>query len=338
MSNPESGRILVISSPRSGSTWTMRALACAEGASFVREPDNVDTAASVQSTVTRLGFGPYPVVEPGEVAPQYAALWDLAFQGRRALRLRRGWGRRAMRVVFRLPRGLRDPLLSSAAHVLGAVAPRKPTVVVSSVMAHFSVEWIHERFRPRIVVLQRDPLNIASSWLRLDVDAFDIHTRPAIVDRHLRPLGVQPPPSGASKVTLVGWWIGALATQMADLLGRHPDWILTTHEDLCEAAESEFGELYRRLGLTWTPATETFLAEGGYIEPLFRGGVNTFTTSSAGGVAEATRVRREQVDAWRTRLTGEQISELHEILALFPNHGWVRPRDAGGPQHPRGGG
>ena len=77
-------------------------------------------------------------------------------------------------------------------------------------------------------------------------------------------------PHGASEhVTLVGWWIGALATQLGSLLVHHPDWILATHEDLCEAAESRFGDLYHRLGLTWTPETGTRIsARGGYIEPL----------------------------------------------------------------------
>lgn len=325
MSNSGTGRVLVVSSPRSGSTWTLRTLSCAEGTSFVREPDNVDTAAAVETGVTRLGFGPYPVLEAGEAAPQYAALWDLAFQGRRALALRHGWGRRVTRAVFALPRPVRDPLLKVAARGLGATAPRRSHVVVSSVMAHFSVEWIHERFHPSVVVLQRDPLNIASSWLRLNVGAFDVHTRPAIVERHLRPLGVEPPPQDASTLAMVGWWIGALATQLGSLLDRHPDWILATHEDLCEAAEPGFRDLYQRLGLTWTEETETHLLEGGYIEPLFRGGANTFT-ASAGGSEAATQVRREQVDAWRTRLTTDQQSELCAVLATFPNRGWARPR------------
>jgi hypothetical protein len=325
VSDPGSSRILVVSSPRSGSTWTLRTLSFAEGTAFVREPDNVDTAAAVRTGVTRLGFGPYPVVEPDEAAPQYAALWDLAFQGRRALALRRGWGRRVSRAAFALPRPVRDPLLKVAARCLGALAPRRSHVAVSSVMAHFSVEWIHHKFHPKIVVLQRDPLNIASSWLRLNIGAFDVHTRPAIVERHLRPLGVEPPPQDASIATLVGWSIGALATQLGSLLERHPEWILATHEDLCESAETRFGDLYRRLGLTWTQETETHLREGGYIEPLFRGGANTFT-ASAGGADAATRVRREQVDAWRSRLTPEQVSELRAVLATFPNRGWVGPR------------
>ncbi len=177
MSDPGAGRVLIVGSPRSGSTWTLRVLSCPEGASFVREPDNVDTQASVNAAVTRLAFGPYSVLEAGSAAPQYAALWDLAFQGRRALRLRRGWGRRMARAAFRLPHPVLDPLLAMAARTRRCAA-RRSHVVVSSVMAHFSVERIHARFGPRVVVLQRDPLNIASSWLRLDVNTYDVHARP----------------------------------------------------------------------------------------------------------------------------------------------------------------
>jgi hypothetical protein len=191
-------------------------------------------------------------------------------------------------------------------------------------MAHFAAEWISDRFQPRVIVLQRDPLNVASSWLRLEVGAYDVHTRPAIIDGKLRPLGIQPPPPRASRVALVGWWIGALAEQLHSLVERNPDWLLVTHEQLCEDAESGYRDIYRRLGLAWTEATDRYLRESGYVETIAAGGSRDFTAPVAGGSSDAAMIRKQQARAWQDRLTPTEIAELREMLAPFPNRGWVR--------------
>jgi len=321
-------RVLLISTPRSGSTWAMRMLACAPGGVYVHEPDNVDTEGTVRDSSTRLGFGPYPVLEPGSSAPQYAALWDLAFQGRRALRLRRGVGRRVSRLAFRLPHRVRDPLLWAATRALRRVGPSADLVVVSSVMAHFAAEWIADRFRPRVVVLQRNPLNVASSWLRLEVTAYDVHVRPAIVRDTLAPLGIAAPPQSLSRVGLIGWWIGALAEQLRHLVDRHPDWLLLTHDMLCVDAQAGFRRAYGQLGLAWTAAGDRYLSESGYVESIAAGGSREFIAPLAGGEADAVAVRQRQVRAWEERLTEEEVAELREVLAGFPNQGWVRAPQA----------
>ena len=306
----------------------MRMLACAPGGAYVHEPDNVDTEGTVRGSATRLGFGPYPVLEPGAAAPQDAALWELAFQGRRALRLRRGVGRRLSRLAFRLPHGIRDPLLSVAARAVGSVAHAPDLVVVSSVMAHFAAEWIEQRFRPGVVVLQRNPLNVASSWLRLGVTAYDVHERPAIVTNNLAPLGVTPPPPAASRVSMVGWWIGALAEQLRHLVDQHPDWLLLTHDALCMDADAGFRRAYAQLGLTWTAAGDRYLNESGYVETIASGGSRDFTAPVAGGPVDAIALRERQVHAWEERLSPADVGALREVLAEFPNQGWVRAPQA----------
>src|SRR5438093_515657 len=71
-------RILLLGVARSGTRWLATTLGNTESSRLVKEPDNVD-ANPDGSGRSRLGFGAYPLVEQGEAAPQYRALWDLAF-------------------------------------------------------------------------------------------------------------------------------------------------------------------------------------------------------------------------------------------------------------------
>jgi hypothetical protein len=65
--------------------------------------------------------------------------------------------------------------------------------------------------------------------------------------------------------------------------------------------------VYRKLGLTWTEATDRFLTD--HDRPS--DGLRPF------------RVTREQPERWRSRLTAAQVDEIQDILARFPRRGWV---------------
>ena len=76
-----SDRLLVLGAARSGTRWLATALGQAEGTRLVKEPDNVDADPRGHGP-GRLGFGPYPLLDPDERAPQFRALWDLSFAAR----------------------------------------------------------------------------------------------------------------------------------------------------------------------------------------------------------------------------------------------------------------
>ena len=69
-------RLLLLGVARSGTRWLATALGHAEGTRMVKEPDNVD-ADPTGTGVSRLGFGPYPIIDRDDPAPQFRALWDL---------------------------------------------------------------------------------------------------------------------------------------------------------------------------------------------------------------------------------------------------------------------
>ena len=82
--------------------------------------------------------------------------------------------------------------------------------------------------------MQRNPLNVVSSWRELRIPLFDLATRPIIRSRYIEPLGIEPPGTDASDVAQIAWHVGLLTHVIAESLENHPEWHFVTHEDLCQ--------------------------------------------------------------------------------------------------------
>jgi hypothetical protein len=41
-------------------------------------------------------------------------------------------------------------------------------VIVKSVRSELAMDWLVARFRPRILLVERNPLNVLASWIELD--------------------------------------------------------------------------------------------------------------------------------------------------------------------------
>lgn len=297
-------RVLLLGVARSGTRWLGTALSHTEGTRYVTEPDNVD-ADPRGAGPSKLGFGPYPVIDEDDEAPQFRGLWDLSFSAR----VPRGWGRDAARVGLRLPRPVRDPLLRRTAQAMSALPGRPPQVVVKSIYAMFAVDWLLKNHQPRVVVLQRNPLNVISSWAELGVHGFDLLTRRVVQERYLRPLGITPPGEDASVLQRTAAWVGLLTTVLAEQVERHPGWLVVTHEDLCREPQVRIREVCDRLGLPWSAAVERFLHEA----------------NRPGDGFSHVRITREQPNRWRGRLADDQVAEIEAVLNQFPSQGWVLP-------------
>jgi hypothetical protein len=282
----------------------------------MNEPDNVDADPRPGAPIRRFGFGPYLALEPGQAAPHLEGLWEMAFAGR--VPMRRGVGRWFARCALRLPKSVRDPLILLAAGIVKRSPTLPRNIVVKSVLAHFAIDWIAERFDPQVVVIQRDPLNVVSSWLRLNVHGYDLHTRQDLRESHFAPLGIPAPPANGGRAALTAWWVGTLNTVLAQALDRHPEWTFITHEVLCANAVDEFQSLYRRLGLTWTDEAERFLVESGYHRPTFR------RSDWEGAGLTGEQVTKAQPNRWKERLSAEEVEEIRAVLDDFPNRGWVK--------------
>lgn len=302
--------MILVGVARSGTSWLGHALGRARDVRFYYEPDNVDADPLADAGAGRRGFGPYPVIEHDQDAGQFAPLWDLVFSGRMPFALgERRRLRPAARIALRLPRSVRDPLARGAAAISARMPARSETVVVKTIYATFSLEWLVARYHPRVIAMQRNPLNVVSSWRELRIPLFDLATRPAIRTRYVEPLGIDAPGANASDVARIAWHVGLLTHVIAQAVDQHPEWCFVTHEDLCQDPATTIRAVCEQVGLTWSDDVNRFLQE----------------SNRPGEGLAPVRVATQEPTRWRERLSVAEIAEIEAVLQRFPTRGWVRP-------------
>ena len=306
--------LLLVGMPRSGTTWTMRALAADGSLHGVMEPDNESRSASAIWAKRRAGR--FPVLDPGDRDPEYRRLWEWILAGAdqsprlkiagTTLRAVRDGGRR------RFYHGRFSPLMQLAG-AIGA-PPRRPPghplvnqrLLVKSVHLPLAVEWLASEFDVEVLVLLRHPGNVLASWISLNL--LDQYVRldenPRIRSRVSVAGSI--PPAGPEPLERMVWQIGVLTLALEDALSRHPTWRVRVHDALCVDPPAQFRRLYSDLGLTWNEGVEQYL-----------------TTNDRPGVGFPTqRVASDQPDGWKSRLTPMQIDVMQEVLSRFPLSTW----------------
>jgi hypothetical protein len=194
--------------------------------------------------------------------------------------------------------------------------------VVKSVHAPLALEWLTDRFPAlAVVVVLRHPAGVLSSWRELglaDQDrALDRH--PAVRDGLMVAWHVSPPAAGA--LARAAWQVCLLTAALLEAAGRHPEWRVVEHEDLCRRPVEKFAALAGVLGMGWSPRAERYLL-----------------ASDAAGEGFAVRRRsEEQPGRWRSRLTEEEVDVLARTMRQFPLlERWLDDltgRPAAGPGH-----
>lgn len=304
--------VVVAGIPRSGTTWTGQALAHAHGSPLVHEPDN--EKEFLAAFAAKRGLGRFPVLSPGDRAAAYESLWLRALSGwgepdtRRTRIAARLWSRssgerREAALRGRMSVGLRAALALAGSPVPPASGAEAGKAVVKTVHAPLALEWIADRFPGlRVVVVLRHPAGVLSSWRELKLPDQDrgLDRHPAVRDGLMASWDISPPDTGA--LARAAWHVCLLTAALFDAAGRHPEWHVVEHEDLCRRPLERFAALARELGIGWTSHAEQYLL-----------------ASDAVGQGFAVRRRAgEQPGRWRSRLTGEEVEVLGRTMRRFP--------------------
>jgi Sulfotransferase family len=314
--------VLLAGTPRCGSTWLANVLGRANATRTVYEPDGPISDVLGAMAATRLG--PFPVLRADEPSGWYRLVWDLAFSG--------GWpwdqveGARAVgRRLVRVPPSVRDAAIAGLAVGTSRLRRRPDNVVVKSVNSAFSLEWIAQRYAPKMVVLHRNPLNVVSSWLVLDmVNQWPVGQDPWVRANYLEPLGLTAPAPDSSNVALVAWNVGLLMLALKRTVERHPDWVEVSYDELSADPIPGCKSLFARLGLDWTDAAEDFLEKADDPKFVVHGG-NPRAHPNAITATDGTSRRAQQASQFRRRLSDDDISEAHAILEAFDLGEWGPP-------------
>jgi hypothetical protein len=253
------------------------------------------------------------------VNEEYGRLWSWIMDGapeNRRLEL----GRQVLRVVRpgehrRFYQGQRAPLMRLAG-LLGTDPRHQPVpelsdrrLFVKTVYVPLAVEWLVAKFEVDVFVLLRHPGNVLASWISLDLTdrLARLEENPAVMDQ-LEELRIAPPkPDPLERLV---WQIGVLTLALEQAAARHPSWVVRTHEELCIEPTMQFQQLYSELGLTWSERAEQYLAKN----------------NRPGEGFPTQRVASDQPDAWKSRLTSDQIEVMERVLSQFPLATW-KPED-----------
>jgi hypothetical protein len=303
-------RVLVLGIPRSGTTWVAQALGRTSGATYVHEPDGDEEPFAFRARYHDKLLH-YPVLTGDDAAPEYARLWYAAFEGVGSgfARLRRIVAKRAFSRST-----TDDRRRAMSAHTLSpwlriavaGAAPRVPApgaeaVVVKSVNAPLSGEWVARRFTPRVLIVTRDLRNVMASWMELWAAR---GPTPAMYDairaQARRRWDVQVPPTD-DPVEGVATLCAVMMLALVDT-ARARDWTVLSHEDACVDSAAKLSAIAATLGLEWGDAAEAYL-----------------DASNRPGAGYATqRVSEDLPEQWRTKLGADTISVIEHVVERFP--------------------
>jgi hypothetical protein len=320
-------QVLIVGAPRSGTTWVSRVLGSTPGARSLDEPDNHFYFPFAYRAKLKLRTGHFPCLQPADEAPELDELWRAALsQPTRSVagRMRRAASMHLLTAagvpsILAALRGTRRPTVRLRLAEILAV-PEQPQanaqhLVVKSVYALLALDWLLARQAMTVVVVLREPLNILSSWIQMDWigrpgdDILDTLS-PTVAERLASSFGVPSPATSASVLSRAAWLLGLLTLALKKSVERHPEWHVVAHEDLCRQPHERFRALVDAAGLAWDPAIDKLVDE----------------TNRPGRGYETSRERASLPEAWRSRLSDSQISEIREVLSAFPIEDWTHWR------------
>jgi len=270
--------ICVAGFPRSGTTWVSATLASAPGLRSCHEPFNPGTVP--QATHYDFHYAP-----AGQIDEGFDALVRDAFAGR-----------------------VEGPHVDK--HLASRYRqfrfwPGRP--LLKTVFGILALERIAELGGARLVVVTRDPLDVAASWHRLGWDpaphVASLRAQRPLMDDHLAPFEALMAAADDFWAQFGALW-GATHLVLRRTIVRHPDWTTLRFGNLCAAPVDTYRSLFERLHLRWTRDHEVRIRAA------------TRTESAAPFRPE--RVAEEEVGKWRRDgLDDGDIARLRRVLAEF---------------------
>lgn len=263
--------------PRSGTTWLGATLDHARGIRTYHEPFN-------PGTVPRARIADFRYAGASEEDSEFDTLVRDAFAGR--------------------VEGPYVEMRLASRYVRHRWWPGR--ALVKTVFGVLALERIAALTRARVVVVVRNPMDVAASWHRLDwkVNGHieSLRRQPRLLEDHLGPYEPLLRDDDDWWTTFGTLW-GAVHLVLWRLIAAHPEWIHLAFEDLCADPTGTYRALFRDLHLRWTAD----------IERRVRASAETPSSHPY----RPTRIASDQVGKWHEALEPDQVARLTEALRGF---------------------
>ncbi len=307
MTGSKGGRpILILSLPRAGSTWTANVLRRSAGVRFVSEP--ADAYRWPAAFWAKLGLAEYPTPYALK-SKKFQKLWktvlehpsyfDEARFGAKLLpRIRASLIRRAVKPrkisLTRSPATQVQPLSKQGSD---------DRLLIKEVTISFCGGLIADWLDADVLVLRRDPKQVAASWEKMGFPPEPVHKQPWVAREIIQRLDIAVP-ALETHAERLAWTVGLLdLALMREAKSR--DWPIFTHEQLVANPEDEFKEIARVLDLEPTEQMWQFLHKSG---------------SAEGSRYSTSRTAEQLRDSSKGVFSESDQVNLEKVLDLFVEH------------------
>lgn len=277
---------LIISLPRSGSSWVGEILASADNALYLREP-------LTQSSKEPIERGTVFEVDPSNPPEVYEYFAEMAFMG----------------LPLFGPNIVRHPAKWMSLY------QRSNRHVVIKEVNPLALNWLLTRFTPRVIFLVRHPAAVALSfrklgWTQVSYHEGNLHSQPASQDVLSRD-------DGTDFWERLGAFQGRVLKETMEVLRGYSDYRVVLYENLCVAPSKTFCDLFEFAGLRWNTKIEKLIEIKSKQNPVSKNGSPFTTTRDSQSMINAWK---HQISA--KNLHQLQEAYLSYNVHLYPPEDW----------------
>ena len=316
--------ILIVGTPRSGTTWTANILARAPETVNVHEPDNERT--SYLGYLNKMYSHRMPYLNEIHSDAEYHQLFDRAFN-----KIFPSANTQINKVAFKFsglnPRKVEKEIQRKVNDIklLGKVNMTyphkasyhlfkyllypnfKPIVkkrrIVKSVHSGLALHFLRKYFDFRLVLVFRHPASVVASYIRLRSEdgnrvVFEQSgLKEDFLQQYMHRLKELKTP-----LSLMGFQIAIFYYYWENMLLKGNDMLVLEHEDLCVQTEEKFKKIYESLDLEWNEKVVSYIQ-----------GHN-----KEGEGYDINRIAKNELNKWKNQLTSAQIKEIRKGYNILP--------------------
>lgn len=336
---------LIVGLPRSGTTWVGEVLSSAHRARYIFEPDN--EGLSPIAWLCKQEMHRYPYLTAKDSATDYHRMWQTIINGEPwAWYANAGSGWFVRRVMSGRKTELEacmgrktgfnyvvpgmhwvgstrtkpylvetHPFMAFLVRkllVTGRMLRSSRRMIIKSVHAPLSIEWLSANFPVDVIVVLRNPYSLYASYRRMRLpDRFrNLLFQPTLQRDRFEYIPETARTLMPREEDSVAFQIMLMYKIIESQLARHPEWTPISHDRLCVTPHEGYGRLFSQLGLIWSTSTDE------RIDSL----------NKPGKGFDPSRISKQQPFKWKSELTSGELASIDDWIERFDLATFFRDR------------